>query len=417
MDDKHLLTPRSDLRMRHYESVVEQDHRLQMIRYPFDEDFEKIVILDKRVANGNKTIKSHPMAIYLNKSAHCSKQLNKTNTNLIYAQGASFPIPKEIDKLSLCTDDAKRFLMLLKQDNCIRTMGGMEIKPRKRWNKLYDRNPSFKTSQELLSVEISKKITHIRNVKPVEGPDKYRNVEYQLRKYKMVSESLIYRRCQLKSKHKEPGSSNVIDEVSGENLCHITLLCRDIICECNKCTTGCTGLEFICDACKMILLSETFISKPNIKISGSYAEKCMLPIFYVPSDRNNSVKKMSDVDMMVDTRNKVGFDVKEYNLDSIVDTRKSRPGYLQLRGLGTDDLCVGWAGESLDETLGPTIKNKLFPSHEPHHSRLNFSQHGPATEITSEFTRKMCVTEVVFYSSCSSWPPIAKSWIDRKRPF
>ena len=77
MDKKHLAKPWTNLQMRHYESVVAQDHRLQLIDSPFFEDSEKIVILNKRVAN--RRVESHPIAIYLNKSSFYSKQSAKVN--------------------------------------------------------------------------------------------------------------------------------------------------------------------------------------------------------------------------------------------------------------------------------------------------------------------------------------------------
>ena len=297
MDEEIVSTLRSNILRRHYESVVEQNHPLQMIHSPFFENFEWIVILVKSVANGNKIVKSHPMAIYLRKLV-CSNQAAKINKDLIYQGIAAFPTSNGIDKLKMCTNDAKRYMLIQKQNDILRELDYIKIEPRKRWNKLYDRNSSFRTVRELLSAEIANKITQLRIVQPVVGPVKYRNVDCLLRKYKIISRILVYRRCQLESPHEngcfpliwnEPDSSNVIDQVSGENLCHITLLCRDNICECNICTTGCTGWQSSCEACKLNRFTES-MTETTVQVSGSFAERCMLPIFYVQTGDKYSVK-------------------------------------------------------------------------------------------------------------------------------
>ena len=59
----------------------------------------------------------------------------------------------------------------------------------------------------------------------------------------------------------EPDSSVSIDEVSGETLSHITRLCRDLICECNKCTTGCAAEKFSCDACNLKCLTKSQLQR------------------------------------------------------------------------------------------------------------------------------------------------------------
>ena len=417
MDEERSLELRSVLEMRHYESVVEQDHRLQMIRNPFCEDFKEIVILDKRVAKGDKLTKSHPMAIYLNKSSLCSKQSVKVNKNLIYKRMEAFPTSNEMDKLSRCSNNVKKYLMLKKQETIRRKMDIMKIEPRKRWNKLYDRKYSpLKAIQELLSVEISNKITQLLTVQPVMQSVKYRNVDCLLRKYERVSRTLIYRRCQLKTQREEtcfpliwdePDSSNVIDEVSRDNLCHITLLCRDVICECDKCTTGCIPYEFSCGICQTNNFYE-IIMEPDLQFSGSLAENCMLPIFYIQTDAHYSVKKCSDFDMMFYLGYKVGFDVNDSNIISTVDTDKSRPGYLRIREKGIGRL-FGW----LENTSDSSTKNIFFQN--SHHGDTKYSQHGPATSITHTFN-SMSEIDKVPYLLCPSWPPIAKSWIDRIRP-
>ena len=110
-----------------------------------------MVTLDKKVAYGNKIVKSHPMAIYLNKSALRSMQSTKMNKNLIYERMASFPTSNEIGNGSMYP----RCLMFDMQDALLETMDIWKIDPRKRWNKLYDRNSPYVAIHELLSVRYS----------------------------------------------------------------------------------------------------------------------------------------------------------------------------------------------------------------------------------------------------------------------
>ena len=425
MEKERLSTPRRDLHIRYYESVVEQNSRLQLIRHPLLEDFE-IVILDKRVAKGSKIIKSHPLAIYLNKSAgklflnksaSCSEQSENMNRNLIYQRKASVPKSNEVDKWSVCTNDCQKSLMLEKQEDILKKMNIMNIEPRKRWNKLYDRKTPFRAIQKLLSAEILNKITELRIFPPITGSAKYHKVERLLRKNTAVSRILIYRRYQLTSQREEgrfpliwneSGSSDVIDEVSGENLSHIALLCRDVICECNNCTTGCIRYEFYCDRCKLDLASE-MVLEPDQEFSGSFAEHCMLPSFYLQTDGNPSVKKCSDIDTMLYVEQKIGFDVKESNIIATVDTDQSRPGYLRLRDVVTGQLSVLASRESHDSIMEGSIFDSFDMRDGPH------SQHGPATTLTHNIISLFEIDRVL-YLNCSLWPPIAKSWIDRKRP-
>ena len=420
MDKEYLLTPRSDLRMQHYESVVEQDHRLQLIGNPIFVDLDIIVILDEGVANGNKTVKSHPMAIYLNKSAIRSKQPAGVNKNLIYERMKYFHISDEMKQMSMSTNYAEKVIMLKKQDNVIDMMNARKIDLRERWKKLYDRNPPFEAVRELLSAEISNKVTQLQTIRPVMKPVKYRNVDTLLRKYETVSRTLIYRRCQLKSQHGEgcfpltwikPESSNIIDEVSGENLSHITLLCRDVICECNTCTTGCTTaicteLDSSCQTCSLNLFTETIVNLTH-QYCGSFAENCMLPIFYIHTDGNLSVKKRSDIDiMMAQPRGKVGFDVTESNIFARIDTGISRPGFLRLRDLESG----GWLVLNHSD-----FENSRLYSEFLHPDVLHSTQQGPASSTKMNGLNLNDVDRVPYFS-CSSWPPIAKSWIDRERP-
>ena len=243
---------------------------------------------------------------------------------------------------------------------------------------------------------------------------KYTNVDCLHWKYKPISRILIYRRIQIDSKPGEgcfpliwniPDSSTVIDEVSGENLCHITLLCRDVLCECNSCTTGCSGVVFSCGMCQMKLYLEN-TTELNFQYSGSVAENCIPPIFYLQTDGNNSIKKWSDIDLMEHTGKYVGFDVNEPNIFATVDTDESRPGYLRLRVFETGRLLAS------SITLDNPIEKKLSWSYYLNHHEF---QHGPARSMKFD-SAYLKEVDRVSYVSCSSWPRIANAWIDRKRP-
>ena len=185
--------------------------------------------------------------------------------------------------------------MVLEQTRA--TLDGINIDLRNRWNKLYDRNPPFKLHiQETLSAEISIKSIQLRNVLSSREPAQCGNAECFRQKRERVHRILIYRRCKMELQNAEqcfpsiwnkPGTSEVIDKVSGEALCHITLLCRDVICETNKCTTCCPTAKFSCDACKMKGIN--YYS--GHQVCGSYAEDCMLPVIYVKNCQNDAIKK------------------------------------------------------------------------------------------------------------------------------
>ena len=169
-------------------------------------------------------------------------------------------------------------------------MAHTKVDPHKCMIKLYERTHPFKDIQVSLLAEILNKLTQFRIVQTWEEPKRRRNVEGFHRKYERVSRILIYRRCQSKIKREkqcfpliwdEPGTSKVIDGVSGEALRHITLLCRDMICECNKCTTGCPKESGSCDKCNLNkYIDRKCIAKYlAMDFSGSFAEDCTLPMF------------------------------------------------------------------------------------------------------------------------------------------
>ena len=122
-------------------------------------------------------------------------------------------------------------------------------------------------------------------------------------------------------------------------------------------------------------------------------------------------RKLSDLDVMIDIGLEVGFDGADSNIFATVDTDKSPPGFLRIRKIGTGQLCSlpenGLAGDS-----GPTAKEMIIEKWYPQMTH-NY-QHGPATALSFPVSI-MEQVDVVPYFSCSSWPPIAESWITRKR--
>ena len=418
--------PRSNLQFSYYKSVVEQDLRLRMIRNtqpPFD-DCEDICKLDRKVAK-EREVHSHPIAVYLNKLASKSKIPASANQDRISDQMASLLANKIKKSLSgndkLNHDNFKNTFI----DQTRRKLDGMYIDLRKRWNKLYDRNPPFKLHiQETLSAEISNKSAQLKYVLSSKEPAKCWNAERFRRKRERVHRILIYRRCKMELQNaqpcfpliwKEPVSSEVIDEVSGDALCHITLLCRDVICEANKCTTGCPTAKFSCDACRMRTYTQRSKDALFSVVTGSFAEGCTLPIFYVDSAESVATKIWSDIDGMYPTGNNVGFEETESDIIAIICTERTPPGYLQLRQIGTEELYCALEERQKSEYIGPNTEN----------NSINFARywditpHGPAKQF-KHFNVKPHVSiphfDSVPFHSCSSWPAVAKPWIDRERP-
>ena len=239
-----------------------------------------------------------------------------------------------------------------------------------------------------------------------------------------VPRILIYHRKNLKLRNdalsfplnlNESGSLEDIDEVSGEALCHITQLCRDVICETRRCTTGCPTMKFSCGACRMRYYTQ-FSNYILSNVCGSFAEGCMLPIFYVQNDKTGAMKIWSDIDYMVQHELKIGFEGTEADIFASIETENTPPGYLQLREIGTGKLhSVPGRIKKLD-SLGPNKKYSVFRSLV---QDISFSPLGPATEVTHSYQKPHASInsfDAVTYYSCSSWPPIAKPWIDRERP-
>ena len=175
-----------------------------MIINPLVGKFQKIVMLDKRVAYGNKNVKSHPIAIYLNKSALCSKPPAKVIKSLIYQRMASSPTLNEMDTWNMCTSYTKKTILLGEQDVLRQALDDMKIEPRR------DDGPN--STITILGSTLLKnyyrtscltKPQNFENSLPVVRPVKPQNVDCLLRKPKTISRHLLYRRCQLKSPHEE----------------------------------------------------------------------------------------------------------------------------------------------------------------------------------------------------------------------
>ena len=204
---------------------------------PSFDDIQKVVMPDKQNARCRK---------YENESQYTGKLALPAGKNkvMIYERTALF---KAVEKWR----ESGQFLwdlQKLRKSNSWLTMMIMacsNIDIRKRWNRLYDRSPLFSAIRQSFSAEISGKMIQLRYLLPAKEPAKHAVGHF--RKNGGISRILIYRRNQMKLHHDDrclplirnkPCSSEVIDELSGQTLSHITLLCRDVICKCNKCATG-----------------------------------------------------------------------------------------------------------------------------------------------------------------------------------
>ena len=401
----------------HYESIVEHDPRLRSIctKTPWI-NFDEIIDADWKAAKNDDGIASHPIAIYLNKLAPKSQQYERKSKELIY----------------------KRFTVTAFH-HTERNLRGMRacsvitINPRNRWFKLYERNPLFTyNTTSALSTQLYMTIQARRqfldeSVLPVETTisgslipsDKYPKC-YKVRIYHRQTWNHLKEGGSFPSIWKEPDPSAWIDDVSGVALRHITLLCRDMICECNKCTTGCPvggGGPRFCEACLM----KFFDSMPIISlsaVSGSVAEGCMLPTFLFQHEFNKAIKKWSDIDIMYDAGRQVGFstEIIERNIFATIETDNNcRPGYFKLRVAGTGEIFR--LSDNMEFLANPEelrIRDRLVEQILPSHFETT-STHGPAKTSTTCGHSEIPNLDEVYYFSCSSWPPIAQTWVDRER--
>ena len=415
MDEEHSIWTighQNYLEVLYYEYIYEHDYQLRIARNSSLslDDTQRIVTPNNRIVEYSK---------YEKKSKFIDKLIQPARKEkvLIYERTALF---REKGKMS---GNFPEDLQHLRKNNSSQTMiimASSNIDRRKRWKKLYNRTTSLKVTRQSLSAELSRKMIQLRYLLPVKEPAKRRYDVCHFREKGRFSKILIYLPCQMKLHDddlclpliwNEPSSSDIIDEVSGQTLSHITLLCRDVICKCNKCTAGCSTFALLCYACILKhAMNEMEVQRMNL--SGSYAEDCMLPPFYVQTNKNDAEEIMSDIDRMVDRGYTVGFDGKDCNIVATIETGNSPPGYLRLRYIGTGELI----SMSRIRSIGPPEADDIAIIRSRYFNSNHSFQHGPAeTTVISCPHIVICSVDIVPYWSCPSWPPKATSWIIRKR--
>ena len=204
-------------------------------------------------------------------------------------------------------------------------------------------------------------------------------------------------------------SSERIDEISKVPLCHITLLCKDLICEGNNCT-DCT--EWVstptCDSCRLKFAYEsTQLVNKSLKLvlSGSFNEGTNMPAFQIENISGVKHWKRSDLDYMYDIGLTVGFDpIIDTDVSAIADMDNSPPGYLRLKRTGELVLYPS-NGNPFKQHLGP----EKYSS-----SSVEFIPHGPASKATHSYAERP-KTDFVLSWSCPKFPPCAQAWIHRER--
>ena len=298
------------------------------------------------------------------------------------------------------------------------------INPRERWNKLYDRSSSLGmpldllTTQETINTELfgdSDANTALNNcLESFESRDLLNQLDGE----------------QATSLH--PVGLHLTEpsvERSGA-LCNITFLCRDVICECNNCTTECTyySTEEICDACSIqrfvLFAAYTWdVKHVTFMYSGSFIEGCMLPTFFFRCAVNKAVKIRSDIDMMSDMELDVGFNFEtRNNIVFEIETEGSHPGYLRLRNMQNgaflnEGLVSQIIGFLPDHSTSNQIRKIDHNAESMKRNNLGERRHGPALSLLSQDENVDQDMDLVYFFRCLSWPPLAKPWIDRERRY
>ena len=408
----------------YYESIVEHDHRLRSIctKTPWI-NFDDIVDVDWVAAKNDDRIASHPIGIYLNKLAPKSQKFEKINKDLIYKR------PRPV-RVSFTTDtgvfdpDKERGS---RYERGLNACSMIRINPRNRWFKLYERNPRFTSTISALSTQLNRAIqARSPNTKSASAETISRSIMipmdthlkyYKVRIYHRQAWNPMKEGTSFPLIWKEPDPSSSVDDVSGVALRHITLLCRDVICECNKCTMGCPSRVLskpMCDVCLLEPQENNLRVDPSHLYSGSFAEGCMLPTFYVWNEMNEAIKKMSDIDEMVDSEGLVGFSAdNESNIFATIEMENCKPGYLRLRVVGDGRILRSLEkSESFENSVQLRTIRSLKQTAEQRHFKQSFTR-GPATTKIPYDGKPD--EDYVDYYSCSSWPPIAQRWIDRER--
>ena len=409
-------------------TIVEHDRRLRTIctQTPWV-NFDSIVDVDRVAAINDDIIASHPIAIYLNKLAPKSQKFRRINKDVIYkrhqpARVTPAHLPLDIDTESL----EYRLNISESVINGLKACSFLTINPRNRWLKLYERNPRFTATMSTLLKQLHQAIQTQSRFTESSPSEKSipRSIVIPIDKYQKCYKVRIYHRqawnpmkegASFPSIWKEPDPSASVDDVSGLALRHITLLCRDMICECNKCTKGCNFWGKVgCDTCKQDIHEYLMRhAHPSGIYYGSFAEGCMLPTFYVWNKMNETIKKSSDIDWMAGSLGLVGFNAEnESNIFATIETENCKPGYLRLRFIGNREIIRTL--ENIEYANNKLARNSIRNLEQLERRCFKTSlTRGPARTNISYFDTPD--TDRVQYFSCSSWPPIARTWIDRER--
>ena len=388
------------------ESIVEHDHRLRSIctQLPWI-NFEEIIDVDWKAARNEDNVASHPIAIYLNKLAPKSRECGRINKDVIYKRHKPVFFSVDGDTISL------------REISGLRVCSFATINPRLRWIKLYERNPRFTSTISALSTQLNRLIqsrSRLTEDEPagsiprsIASPlDEYLNC-YKVRIYHRQAWNPMMEGASFPLIWKEPDPSTLVDDVSGVALYHITLLGRDMICECNKCTLGCQSVQSgQCDACRLDFTEhQTERVVPSPVYSESFAEGCMLPSFFVCNELNKPIKKMSDIDMMLVLKDLAGFGADTF---ATTEMENCKPGYLRLRVAENGQLLRF----SENTEFQVPVPNQLRSIKQSYHKK-SFSR-GPAITYIPHDDREP-ESDEVYYLCCPSWPSIAQTWIDRER--
>ena len=141
--------------------------------------------------------------------------------------------------------------------------------------------------------------------------------------------------------HAIESKSTLVDEMHGLSLSHIWLVCNMISAKCT--CTKCKNIPIDVIMGRVISPGKSKPSQTNIEfhLCGSYAETCQIPPFFV-EDNVSKVRKLnhSDINFMAYANHDellIGFDEeKDRNIEAVIETRHTKPGYLRLRTVNGD---------------------------------------------------------------------------------
>ena len=400
--ESYTIKFRRTLEELYYQSVIEHDRRLQLLQR--NNPSVKCVTLcdlDKKVAMKDYTSKSYPIAIFLNKLA--LKLTPLARKVVIYDRrkpvGPSSTYPTE--RRNKLTNSDLDIPETIGADILEETT----INPRQRWTELYDRSPLFPLIYRSLNERVrtrtgsSKTESAVRR-KPLANLREIFIKSYETRVYCRSTMNQVNGNLSSFLIWNTPNQSVSIYPLSRASLCHLTFLCRDVICECNKCTTGCVmnnARKKMCDECFLNRFKQPSFDKMLSYLAGSVAERCTLPTFFVRKNLNEIVQKRSDLDRMVRKPLEVGFEIGK-NTEAIIETRNFRPGYFRLRYAGDGNL-IRWYDDDTADHDSKTVYKYI---------------HGPAITLCTNIGIVLEWDNVPYYN-CPSWPPQAQEWIGRKR--